>query len=55
MGLHEFHGQQSADDAISQADASMYQAKRQHYAGQNGAGDEGAGDEDAGDEGGEAS
>lgn len=32
VGLHEFHGQQSADDALSQADASMYQAKRKHYA-----------------------
>ncbi len=36
VGLHEFHGQQSADDALSQADASMYKAKRQHYAGKNG-------------------
>lgn len=33
VGLHEFHGEQTADDALSQADASMYQAKRQHYAG----------------------
>lgn len=32
VGMHEFHGQQSADEALSQADASMYQAKRQHYA-----------------------
>ncbi|MDY0873974.1 GGDEF domain-containing protein [Dongia rigui] len=37
VGLHEFHGQQSADDALSQADASMYQAKRKHYAVKNGA------------------
>jgi diguanylate cyclase (GGDEF)-like protein len=36
VGMHEFHGQQSADDALSQADASMYQAKREHYAGKNG-------------------
>ncbi len=36
VGLHEFHGQQSADDALSQADASMYQAKRKHYAVKNG-------------------
>lgn len=36
VGLHEFHGQQTADDALSQADASMYQAKRQHYAVKNG-------------------
>jgi diguanylate cyclase (GGDEF)-like protein len=32
VGLHEFHGEQTADDALSQADASMYQAKREHYA-----------------------
>ena len=32
VGIHEFHGQQTADDALSLADASMYQAKRQHYA-----------------------
>lgn len=37
IGLHEFHGQQSADDALSLADASMYQAKRKHYADKNGA------------------
>jgi diguanylate cyclase (GGDEF)-like protein len=36
VGMHEFHGQQSADEALSQADASMYQAKREHYAGKNG-------------------
>lgn len=37
VGLHEFHGQQSADDALNQADASMYKAKRQHYAVNKGA------------------
>ncbi|MBL8709623.1 MAG: GGDEF domain-containing protein [Rhodospirillaceae bacterium] len=36
VGMHEFHGQQSADDALSKADASMYEAKREHYAGKNG-------------------
>jgi diguanylate cyclase (GGDEF)-like protein len=51
VGLHEFHGQQSADDALSLADASMYQAKRKHYAVKNGA-DAGtaADDGDDGDE-----
>ena len=47
VGLHEFHGQQSADDALSLADASMYKAKRQHYAGKNGT--EAAEPEDAGE------
>jgi diguanylate cyclase (GGDEF)-like protein len=46
VGMHEFHGQQSADDALSQADASMYQAKRKHYAGKNGALLEGEEDKD---------
>lgn len=54
VGMHEFHGQQSADDALSQADASMYQAKRQHYAVKKGesapAADEDAADEDAAEE-----
>lgn len=39
IGMHEFHGQQSADEALSQADASMYQAKRQHYKEKNGEAD----------------
>lgn len=46
VGMHEFHGQQSADDALSQADASMYQAKRKHYEGRNGADSETAIDEE---------
>lgn len=49
VGMHEFHGQQSADDALSQADASMYQAKRQHYAVKNGESGPAA-DEDAAEE-----
>lgn len=48
VGLHEFHAQQSADDALSQADASMYQAKRQHYETTNGKDD--APKEDAAEE-----
>jgi len=32
VGIHQFNGQQSADDALSEADASMYRAKREHYA-----------------------
>jgi diguanylate cyclase (GGDEF)-like protein len=31
VGIHQFRGQQSADDALSAADASMYRAKREHY------------------------
>lgn len=46
VGLHEFHGQQSADDALSQADASMYQAKRKHYAKNGAAAPDGDLDED---------
>ena len=49
VGMHEFHGQQSADDALSQADASMYQAKREHYAVKNGESAPAA-DEDAAEE-----
>lgn len=49
IGMHEFHGQQSADEALSQADASMYQAKRQHYKEKNGDSDS-ADTEDAAEE-----
>ena len=31
VGIHQFRGEQSADDALSQADASMYKEKRRHY------------------------
>ena len=31
VGLHQFVGEQSADDALSKADASMYKQKRRHY------------------------
>lgn len=31
VGIHQFSGEQSADDALSQADASMYREKKKHY------------------------
>lgn len=31
VGIHQFVSEQSADDALSQADASMYKEKRRHY------------------------
>ena len=33
VGIHQFSGEQSADDALSQADASMYKEKKKHYEG----------------------
>jgi diguanylate cyclase (GGDEF)-like protein len=33
VGIHQFSGEQSADDALSQADASMYREKKKHYEG----------------------
>jgi diguanylate cyclase (GGDEF)-like protein len=33
VGIHQFSGEQSADDALSEADASMYREKRKHYEG----------------------
>jgi GGDEF domain-containing protein len=33
VGIHQFSGEQSADDALSQADASMYKEKKKHYQG----------------------
>ena len=34
VGIHQFSSEQSADDALSQADASMYKEKKKHYEGQ---------------------
>ena len=31
VGIHQFSGEQSADDALSEADASMYREKKKHY------------------------
>jgi diguanylate cyclase (GGDEF)-like protein len=31
VGVHQFSGEQSADDALSEADASMYREKKKHY------------------------
>ena len=33
VGIHQFSSEQSADDALSQADASMYKEKKKHYEG----------------------
>jgi diguanylate cyclase (GGDEF)-like protein len=33
VGIHQFSGEQSADDALSEADASMYREKKKHYEG----------------------
>jgi len=31
VGIHQFSSEQSADDALSEADASMYREKKKHY------------------------
>jgi len=31
VGIHQFSAEQSADDALSEADASMYREKKKHY------------------------
>ncbi|HVM86005.1 MAG TPA: GGDEF domain-containing protein [Candidatus Binatia bacterium] len=33
VGIHQFSGEQTADDALSEADASMYREKKKHYDG----------------------
>jgi diguanylate cyclase (GGDEF)-like protein len=33
VGIHQFSSEQSADDALSEADASMYREKKKHYEG----------------------
>jgi len=39
VGIHQFSSEQSADDALSEADASMYREKKKHYEGKPPRGD----------------